>query len=101
MPKRYDLPAFLSGKVEQPAYERWLRRRADAHVGRDRRRGNVEAIGEAYRIAIHAAVQKSNGRDCYTGEALDWALLSKWNHIESQGGGGGEDTRNPSLCSQP
>lgn len=84
MPKKYPLPSFLSGQLPQEVYERWLRRKAQAHVKRDRRRGNKTAIGEAYRVAIHAAVIESGGRDAYTGEKLDWSLLSQYDNDASQ-----------------
>lgn len=85
--KRYKLPDFLKGKTTQEIYERWLRRKAAAHVRRDRRRGNVAAIGEIYRLAIHEAVEKSDGRDAYTGEPLDWGLLSQYDNLESEENG--------------
>ena len=84
--RRYSLPIFLVGTLDQVAYQRWLERKADAHVRRDRKRGNTTAIGEAYRMAIHAAVAESNGRDAYTGEALDWSLLSRYSNAESAEG---------------
>lgn len=85
--KKYALPTFLVGEVDQAAYQRWLERKAQAHVRRDRKRGNVTAIGDTYRVAIHAAVVASNGQDAYTGEALDWSLLSRYDNVESAEGG--------------
>jgi len=87
MPKKYSLPSFLSGVVSQETYERWLRRKAQAHVRRDRRRGNTTAIGESYREAIHSAVIKCAGNDAYTGEALDWYLISQYDNVESKENG--------------
>lgn len=87
MSKKYALPAFLVGTVDQAAYQRWLEHKAQAHVRRDRKRGNATAIGEAYRVAIHAAVAAGGGRDAYTGEALDWSLLSRYDNVESAEGG--------------
>ena len=84
MPKRYPLPSFLIGQVTQEVYERWLRRKAQAHVRRDRRRGNETAIGEPYRAAIHLAVVESGGCDCYTGEQLNWTLISQYDNDKSQ-----------------
>ena len=84
MTKKYSLPLFLSDQVPQEVYERWLRRKAQAHVKRDRGRGNQTAIGEAYRVAIHAAVIESDGFDAYTGEKLDWSLLSQYDNDASQ-----------------
>jgi hypothetical protein len=87
MSKKYPLPAFLVGIADQATYLRWLTHKAQAHVKRDRKRGNVSAIGEAYRVAIHEAVVMGSGRDAYTGEALDWTLLSRYNNTESFEGG--------------
>lgn len=82
--KKYNLPLFLSEKISQEDYERWLRRKAQAHVRRDRHRGNNGAIGEKYRDAIHQAVIQSGGRDSYTGEDLDWSLLSQYDNDQSK-----------------
>lgn len=87
MPKKYQLPSFLLGQVQQEVYERWLRRKAQAHVKRDRRRGNETAIGEEYRVAIHAAVLECSGHDAYTGEELDWSLISQYDNDESKENG--------------
>jgi len=87
MPKKYVLPSFLSDVVSQEVYERWLRRKAQAHVRRDRKRGNTAAIGESYREAIHSAVIESAGLDAYTGEALNWSLISQYDNDESKENG--------------
>jgi hypothetical protein len=86
MSRKYALPPFLAGTVTQPSYLRWLHRKANAHVKRDRRRGNSEAVREAYRIAIHRAVCESEGVDQYTGEKLDWHLISRYDNEESKAG---------------
>jgi hypothetical protein len=82
--RKYELPEFLSKKVTYEAYVRWLRRRAQAHVKRDRGRGNKKAIGESYREAIHKAVEASSGLDAYTGEALNWRLISHFDNDEAK-----------------
>jgi hypothetical protein len=84
MPKKYQLPSFLSGQVTQEIYERWLRHKAQAHVKRDRRRGNITANGDAYRFAIHSAVLECDGHDTYTGEELKWSLISQYNNDEAK-----------------
>jgi hypothetical protein len=84
MPKKYQLPPFLLGQVTHGVYKQWLRRRTQAHVRRDRRRGNETAIGEAYRDAIHSAVLESGGLDFYTGEELNWLIIGKYDNVESQ-----------------
>lgn len=78
-----QLPPFLESTVSRETYERWLLRKAAAHVKRDRKRGHVCA-GAAYRDAIHQAVMLSEGRDAYTGEALDWTLISRYDNEESK-----------------
>jgi hypothetical protein len=82
----FDLPVFLEGSVERETYVRWLQRKASAHVRRDRRRGNGTASVAGYKRAIHEAVCKSQGKDCYTGEELGWGLISRYNNEESKQG---------------
>jgi len=84
--RKHLLPAFLHGRVEPHAYERWLKRKAAAHVKRDRKRQHAGVTGAAYRSAIHQAVTISGGRDAYTGEELDWHLISQYDNDESQSG---------------
>jgi hypothetical protein len=55
-------------------------------VKRDRKRGNREAIGESYRLAIHRAIVESAGRDHYTGERLDWTLIGRYDNELSRVG---------------
>jgi hypothetical protein len=85
MPKKHSMPAFLEGNVTPAAYERWLHRKAAAHLKRDRKRGRA-CTGAAYREAIHAAVVLSGGRDAYTGEALRWDLISTYKNEDSKKG---------------
>lgn len=84
MARKYEVPSFLAGKVDQVSYQRWLERKAGAHLKRDKARGNSVATGESYKIAIHAAVITSNGLDAYTGEPLDWTLISRYDNAESK-----------------
>jgi hypothetical protein len=83
----YDLPEFLHGLLSPEVYLRWLQRRAVAHVKRDRKRGNLTATVSSYKRAIHDAVTASNGFDFYTGEKLDWPLISHWDYAESKSRG--------------
>lgn len=83
MPRKHNLPTFLSDVVTEQAYERWLTRKAAAHLRRDRKRGHT-GIGSLYREAIHAAVVLSQGKDAYTGETLDWHLISTYRNEDSQ-----------------
>lgn len=86
MSKKRTLPSFLESRVSAPNYKRWLVRKAAAHLKRDRKRGNAQSSGAAYRDAIHAAVVRSQGKDAYTGEPLDWTLISHYNNEASQAG---------------
>jgi hypothetical protein len=83
-PRKLALPAFLADQVGQKAYEQWIKRKADAHVNRDRKRGHASATKAGYREAIHRAVVASGGRDAYTGEVLDWRLISQYDNKESK-----------------
>ncbi len=70
--KLFGLPECLKGKCEEVAYIRWLRRKAQAHVVRDRKRfGRENCVGADYRRMIHDAVRKGGDRDYYTGVPLD------------------------------
>lgn len=84
-PKR-SLPLFLADKITLPTYERWLQRKAAAHAKRDQKRFDHWKSGSTYRDDIHQAVLRSGGKDAYTGEELDWSLLSKYNNDESKAG---------------
>ena len=85
--RKYERPHFLPTSVTQANYEKWLRGRATAHVRRDKKRGNVTATIEAYKSAIHDAVVRSEGRDHYTDESLDWSLLGSYSNEESTANG--------------
>ncbi len=87
MPITYELPPFLEGKLSREAYVRWLHRKAQAHAVRDRRRWRRHIKISGYKQAIHAAVLRSQGRDHWTREQLDWSLLSKYDNSESRAGG--------------
>lgn len=82
--KKYQRPKFLVQVVTQDVYERWLQRKAQAHVRRDRKRGNKACTVSIYKQAIHNAVIDSNGVDAYTGEFLDWNLISTYDNDESR-----------------
>lgn len=79
------MPSFLEHVVTPDAYERWLRRKAMAHVRRDRKRGFACAVA-LYKDAIHAAVIRSGGKDAYTGETLAWNLISTYKNEDSKKG---------------
>ncbi|UXI65949.1 hypothetical protein [Tahibacter amnicola] len=78
-------PDFLEGVVSESAYRRWLRHKARAHARRDRGRGYTCAVPH-YKNEIHKAVCASAGKDVYTGELLDWRLISTYDNAESKAG---------------
>ena len=88
MPKKYPMPEFLIGKTTPEAYGRWLARKAEAHLKRDQKRGCADGTVSrpAYKQAIHLAVVTSGGYDAYTGEVLDWHLISTYDNEKSQKG---------------
>jgi len=88
MPRKHTMPPFLQDVVSPEAYERWLNRKAIAHARRDRGRGHSDdtATRPLYKEAIHAAVVLSQGLDAYTGERLDWHLISTWDNDASTEG---------------
>jgi len=85
MPYKSTMPQFLEAHVSPEAYDRWLARKAAAHVKRDRARGRI-ATRSAYKSAIYSAVVMSDGRDAYTGEQLDWHLISTYRNDASSEG---------------
>ena len=82
---KYSVSRCIDGQCNQQKYSRWLHRKAMAHVRRDRRR-EVTCTVERYKGEIHAAVCASEGRDYYTGEQLDWTLLSTWDNNAAKSG---------------
>lgn len=84
--RKHIMPEFLAASVTAASYERWLNRKASAHVRRDRQRDQTSVSVSLYKEAIHAAVVLSQGKDAYTGEALHWHLISKYNNDESKKG---------------
>ncbi|HRH82407.1 MAG TPA: hypothetical protein PLW81_15310 [Thiobacillaceae bacterium] len=81
--RKYQLTDEMQALVDQQTYERWLHRKAMAHVKRDKKRGNTSATVESYKIEIHKAVCHCKGKDAYTNEELNWSLLSKYDNDES------------------
>ena len=86
MPRKHSMPRFLEGVISPEAYEHWLKNKAAAHVKRDRNREQSDVTPSFYKKAIHAAVLRSEGRDAYTGEVLNWKLISTYNNEDSKAG---------------
>jgi hypothetical protein len=82
--RKYELPDFLVGTCSRDQYLHWLDGRAQAHVRRDRGRGNHSARRSEYKEAIHKAVVTGGEFDAYTGEKLDWSLIGTYDNQESR-----------------
>jgi hypothetical protein len=83
---QYELPTFLLNICSPDAYKRWLHRKAMAHFKRDSKRGIKNISCVSYKKAIHKAVIDGGQFDAYTGEPLDWSLISKYNNEDSRTG---------------
>lgn len=84
--RNYQLPENLN--TTQVVYEKWLSRKARSIKVRAFKKDKIKHAGlEFIKKAIHDAVKKSNGRDFYTGEKLDWSLLGKWDNEKSKENG--------------
>ncbi len=80
----YELPSFLEGVCAAEQYRKWLSRAASRHVKRDRKKGNKRATREEYKRAIHEAVLRQGQSDAYTGEALNWKLISTYDNKKAK-----------------
>jgi hypothetical protein len=84
---KYALPDCLMGRCTQQQYSRWLHRKAAAHVRRDKKRQAAGSVTVSkYKEAIHGAVCAGGDRDFYTGEPLNWSLISKYRNDKAKEG---------------
>lgn len=84
---KYPLPDCLKGKFDPAKYIRWLARRAQAHVRRDRKRNGKDSCTAAeYKAEIHRAVLAGGERHFYTGELLDWSIIGKFENVAAKAG---------------
>jgi len=83
----YPVPDPLG--IPHETYIRWLRRKAQAHLRRDRKRVEYPITGQDYRERIHAAVCDHGTHDYYTGEKLDWSKVSTYDNEKSAQGRSG------------
>jgi hypothetical protein len=84
----YALPSFLQGIVTQTDYVRWLNQKCDSMRQRDlklKRPYASENPRMAYKQKIHQAVLDNGQFDPYTGEKLDWKLISKQKSLKKYG----------------
>jgi hypothetical protein len=86
---KYPPPDFLNGHVDIETYRKWLDRKALSLRKRDRNQKKSLTLPSKaeYKKSIHEVVCRSGGRDAYTGNQLDWRLISQYNNKKSQQGG--------------
>lgn len=82
--EKYSLPQFLAKKIKKEVYKKWLQRKATAHFRRDKKKRARNISVSKYKELIHQAVLASKGKDAYTGEDLDWKLISKYNNKQAK-----------------
>ena len=92
MSRTWTIPDCLKPKVsDENIFRKWLHRKAMSIRNRDRKR-NVPVLSlSLMKQAIVSAIERSNGHDFYTGEPLDWHLISKW--VGSEEGTSANDYR--------
>jgi len=85
MPKaksaQYPLPGFLEGICTVSVYDKWLDNKADTLLKRDKKRRKPyarAATDRLYKEKIHKAIMDNGQCDPFTGDALDWKLISTW-----------------------
>ena len=83
MPK-YPVPEGLKELIEPDVYHKWLHRKAKSLVKRDRTRGNPDATVESYKEEIQKTLVRDGIADWYTGETLNWNLVSTYDNEESK-----------------
>lgn len=84
---KYSLPECLVGRCTQRVYTKWLQRKAVAHVRRDKKRQQGGSVTVSkYKEGIHNAVCSGGDKDFYTGEPLDWSIISKYRNEDSTAG---------------
>ena len=81
MATSYVPPGWV--KSDSDAYKRWLNRKANSLMKRDRKRGGTYRVKEAM-DAIHEAMHRSDGIDPYDGQALDPESLGIYDNALSQ-----------------
>jgi len=86
-PGKYSAPPYVLDHVKQSLYLDWLRKKAAAHVKRDRKRWNETISASLYQDAIHRAVKGGDGKDPYTGALLEWGLIGKYRNELARGKG--------------
>jgi hypothetical protein len=87
---KYPLPSYLAGTTSQDHYNKWLDRKALALFLRDKRRKRPYALAatrQLYKQKLHDTVMANASVDPFTGDALRWDLIHKWDPKKNKGHG--------------
>ena len=88
MSRKWIIPECLQSKVtDEDVFRDWLTRKARSIRRRDNKRDLKVLSQSGTKQAIIDAIEQSAGRDYFTGEALDWASISRWNNEDAKRGG--------------
>ena len=84
--KKYKIPEFvIKFGIDQKDYIKWLENKARTHYNRDRKhfseKFNSKIKPKEYKMAIHNAVIKSDGKCFYTDEELAWNKINKFGSL--------------------
>ena len=79
MATSYVPPSWV--KRDSDVYKRWLNRKANSLMKRDRKRGGTYRVKEAM-DAIHEAMHRSDGIDPYDGQEMKSELLGAYNNAQ-------------------
>jgi hypothetical protein len=83
-PVLYTLPPFLKGICMPEKFRKWLGAKAEGLFQRDQRLGrSCAAHGSkaSYKKAVYDAVMANGVADPYTGDSLNWAIISTWDPV--------------------
>jgi hypothetical protein len=78
---KFYLPPALEGVITEPAYRLWLRKKSLSVCNRDKKDKRPcaqNATRAVYAEKIHEAVCRNPRNDPFTGEALRWDLIRKY-----------------------
>lgn len=85
MSNDFQKPEFIKN-CDPQVYKKWLTRKANTHLKRDKKRWETSSTPEEYKIAIHRAVIESKGVDAYTGKMLRWDMIGQYDNDKSKEG---------------
>jgi putative endonuclease len=78
---KYPLPSYLQRIFTVSTFARFLKEKAQNLRNRDKKRKKSVALKftvAQYREELHNAIMNGGRTDPYTGDAIDWTLINKW-----------------------